>query len=80
MYFDPSKTKILIELNQCLLDLSNQSESLLQPHQPRTYGVIVDDVAKSYLATDKRQEAQNLIVDGVELPLNFDDWTCLFYC
>ena len=50
----PTKDKILIELNQCLLDLSSQSESLLQPHQARAYGVIVNDVAKRHLATDKR--------------------------
>ena len=48
-----NKNKVLIELNQCLLDLSNQSESLLQPHQARAYGVIVNEVAKRHLATDK---------------------------
>ena len=71
--------KILLELNQCLLDLSpNQSESLLQPHQARAHGVIVNDVAKRHLATDKRQGAQNLVVDDIEIPLNFDGWKCYF--
>ena len=74
-----TKKKILLELNQCLLDLSaNQSESLLQPHQARAHGVIVNDVAKRHLATDKRQGAQNLVVDDVEIPLNFDGWKCYF--
>ena len=47
-------TKILLELNQCLLDSNpGQSESLLQPHQARAYGVVINDVAKRHLATEK---------------------------
>jgi len=50
------KSKVLLELNQCLLDsCSNQNESLLQPHQARAYGVVVNDVASRHLATDNKQ-------------------------
>ena len=55
-----------------------QSESLLQPHQARAYGVVINDVAKRHLATEKTQGAQNLVVDGISLPLNFDGWKCYF--
>ena len=47
-------------------------------HTIRVCGVIVNDVAKRHLATDKRQGAQNLVVDDVEIPLNFDGWKCYF--
>ena len=68
-----TKIKILLELNQCLLDRSkSQLESLLQPHQARAYGVIVNDVARRHVATENKQGAQNIIVEGKTLPLNFD--------
>ncbi len=35
-------------------------------------------MAKRYLATEKTQGAQNLVVDGISLPLNFDGWKCYF--
>ena len=42
-------------MNQCLLDsTAGQTESLLQPHQARAYGVIVNDVAKTHSAADKK--------------------------
>ena len=44
---------ILIKLNQCLLDVdSKQHESLLQPHQARAFGVIVDDCTRCHLGVD----------------------------
>ena len=74
-----TKEKVLLELNQCLLDRSNsQLESLLQPHQARAYGVIVNDVARRHVATENKQGAQNIIVEGKSLPLNFDGWKCYF--
>ena len=73
------KSKVLLVLNQCLLDsCSNQNESLLQPHQARAYGVVVNDVASRHLATDNKQGLQNLIVDGKILPLDFDGCKCYF--
>ena len=66
-------------MNQCLLDSTpGQTESLLQPHQARAYGVIVNDVAKTHSAADKKQGAQNLVVDGITPSLNFDGWKCYF--
>ena len=39
-------SKVIIKLNQCFLDRDPlQTEALLQPHQARAFGVIVDDCA-----------------------------------
>ena len=44
---------ILVKLNQCILDTDlNQHESLLQPHQARSFGIIVDDCARCHLGND----------------------------
>ena len=73
----PNKSRVLLVINQALLDVdSTNLESLLQPHQARAYGVIVNDVASRHLATERKQGVQNLVVDGKILPLNFDGWKC----
>ena len=46
-------TPVLLRFNQALLDLNpNQEESLLQPHQARANGVIIDDCASCHIGTD----------------------------
>ena len=46
-------TFVLLKLNQTLLDLNpNQEESLLQPHQARTNGVVIGDCASCHIDTD----------------------------
>ena len=43
-------TPVLLKFYQALLDLNpNQEESLLQPHQARANGVIIDDCASCYM-------------------------------
>ena len=60
----PNKNRVLLVINQALLDLNSANfESLLQPHQARAFGVVVNDVASRHLATEKKQGSQNLVVD-----------------
>ena len=64
---------ILIRLNQCLLDTDpNQQESLLQPHQARAFGIIVDDCARCHLGNDGNPGGQSVKLDTVTLPLHID--------
>ena len=72
---------ILIRLNQCLLDTDpSQRESLLQPHQARAFGVIIDDCARCHLGKDGEPGGQCLQVDDTTIPLHFDGWKCYFRC
>ena len=71
--------RILLVIDQALLDLNPTNlESLLQPHQARAYGVVVNDVASRHLATEKKQGCQNLVIGEKSLPLYFDGWKCYF--
>ena len=55
----PNKIRVLLVINQALLDLNPTNlESLLQPHQARAYGVVVNDVAARHLATKQKQGCQ----------------------
>ena len=55
----PNKIRVLLVINQALLDLNPANlESLLQPHQARAYGVVVNDVASRHLATEKNRDVK----------------------
>ena len=50
-----NNTLVISKSNNCLLDLDkSQHESLLQPHQARAFGVIVEDVANRHSTRDGR--------------------------
>ena len=75
----PNNKLVIFKLNQCLLDLSSKNkESLLQPHQARAFGVIVDDVATRHLGKDYKPGGQSLTIGNDTLPLHFDGWKCYF--
>ena len=75
----PSNTLIILKLNNCLLDNNeSQTESLLQPHQARAFGVVVNDVAKRHPAMDDKQGSQCISIGADTLPLHFDGWKCFF--
>ena len=62
-----------MELNNCLLEKKpTQIESLLQPHQTRAFGVVVNDVAKRHPAMDGKQDSQCISIGADSLPLHFD--------
>ena len=46
-------TKIILKVNQALLDFNlDQDEALLQPYQVCSFGIIVDNCAKRHMATN----------------------------
>ena len=76
-----SNTKIyLLIVNQALLDTHpSQREALLQPHQARAHGTIVEDCAHIHMDKDGRPGGQFVKTpDSPSLPLYFDGWKCYF--
>ena len=72
-------SKFIIELNQCFLDRDpSQTEALLQPHQARAFGVIVDDCASCHIGSDGEPGGQRIVVDDNSYPMHFDGWKCYF--
>ena len=72
-------SKIIIKLNQCFLDRDPlQTEALLQPHQARAFGVIVDDCASCHLAPNNSPGGQCITVGDTSYKMNFDGWKCYF--
>ena len=72
-------TKVLFKINQCFLDRDPmQTEALLQPHQMRAYGVVVDDCAKCHISTNGQAGSQQITVGNKCYPMNFDGWKCYF--
>ena len=60
----PDSKKIIVEFNQCFLDRDPlQTEALLQPHQARAFGVIVDNCASCHLGSDGQPGGQCIMVD-----------------
>ena len=75
----PSNKLVVFKINNCLLDISTtQVESLLQPHQARAFGVVVNDVAQRHPAMDGKQGSQCISIGADTLPLHFDGWNCFF--
>ena len=47
----PDNTKVIFQINQAFLDRDPlQTEALLQPHQARSFGIIVDDCAERHVS------------------------------
>ena len=62
-----------------LLDLDvEKHESLLQPHQDRVFGIVVDDVSRRHIGKDDKSGGQCICVGTDTLPLHFDGWKCLY--
>ena len=55
----PSNKLVILKYNQCLLDKEpSQHESLLQSHQTRAFGFIINDVAQRHPEMDGKQGGQ----------------------
>ena len=66
---------VILKINQCLLDKEpSQYESLLQPHQTRAFGCIVNNVAQRHPEMDGKQISQCICNDKDTLPLHFYGW------
>ena len=75
----PNNTKVIFKINQAFLDRDlNQTEELLQPHQAKSFGVIVDDCAKIHLATYGKPGGQYLQVGNKQCDIHFDGRKCYF--
>lgn len=68
-------------VNQCLVDTDpNQTETLLQPHQLRAHGVLLDDVPPCHLRIDGTPGTLRLKVGETEVPLYFDGLKTFAIC
>ena len=71
----PDGREILAKFNQVLLDRNpDQEETLIQPHQLRSNGVVVDDVPTCHIASNGKPGRQCINVGGTEIPLYFDGY------
>ena len=49
----PNKSKVVFQINQAFLDRDPlKTEALLQPHQMRAFGLVVDDCAHRHISKD----------------------------
>ena len=69
--------KVIVRINQALLDCDpSQTEALLQPHQARAFGVMIDDCARCHVAANGKPGGQCIGIGEDTLPLHFDGWKC----
>ena len=74
-----NNSKVLFKLNQCFLDRNpKQTEALLQPHQMRAFGVVVDDCASCHLGPSLKPGGQCLTIADTSYGMHFDGWKCYF--
>ena len=54
--------QVIFKINQCFLDRNpNQTEALLQPHQMRSFGVVVDDCASYHIGPSLKAGGQCMV-------------------
>ena len=71
--------KVILKINQCLCDADpHATEALLQPHQVRHHGVIVDDVSRKHPSVTGEKGTQCMKIDDHTLPFMFDGYK--IYC
>ena len=65
-------SKVIFKINQAFLDKDPaQSEALLQPHQMRAFGVVVDDCASRHVSSNGDPGGQCLTVSSTKLGMDF---------
>ena len=75
----PDNLRIIFKINQCFLNRDpSQSEVLLQPHQARAFGVLVDDCASCHTGVNGERGGQRLVINDISYPMHFDGWKCYF--
>ena len=74
-------SKVIFKINQDFLDKDpDQYETLLQPHQMRAFGIVVDNCASRHVSSDGDPGRQYLTVSSTKLGMDFDGWKCHFFC
>ena len=79
----PDGSEVIIQINQAILDThEDQTEALLQPHQCRSFGVSIHDVANCHIDNNGNIGQQCIITkDSAALPLFWDGFkTFLSLC
>ena len=77
----PNNFKIISQINQAFLDRDPlQTEALLQPHQARSFGIIVDDCAKRHLSSSGKPGAQYIVIDNNVLIAWFSSRRDVYHC
>ena len=67
--------KVVAIVNQCLLITDNDHfESLLQPHQLRSFGTAIDDCSSHHLGVDGKPGKHCIQTPETKIPLLNDGW------
>ena len=76
----PDDSKVpLFQFNQCLLDTDPlQTETLLQPHQARAHGVLVDDCTKQHPSITGQPATQCIQIGSDKFEMYFYGWKTYF--
>ena len=68
-----NNTKVIFKVNQAFLDRNlDQTEALIQPHQMRSFGVVVDDCTKRHLSPSGKPGGQCIKINNQEFGMSFD--------
>ena len=69
----PNNVKVIFKINQAFLDNDpTQTDVLLQSHQVREFGLVVNDCASRHLSTPVSTSTQCIKVGDRTLPMYFD--------
>ena len=75
----PNKGKAIFQINQAFLDrYPLQTEALLQPHQMRAFGLVVDDCVHIHMGKDGKPGGQCIEVGNAKYPMHFYGWKYYF--
>ena len=55
-----------------------KTEALLQPHQMRAFGLVVDDCAHRHISKDGIPGGQCIEIGNAKYPMHFYGWKCYF--
>ena len=73
------KRKVILQINQAFLDRDTlQTEALIQPHQIRAFGLVVDNCAHIYMGKEIKPGGQCIEVRNAKHPMHFDSCKCYF--
>ena len=65
-----NETKVIFQINQAFLDRDPlQTEALLQPHQARSFGIVVDDCTRRHLSSTINLGGQCIVINNKHLDM-----------
>ena len=73
LIFWPDTTKVIFEINQAFVDKDlMQTDTLIQLHQVRSFGIITNDYGKKYFAPSGKQSQQFIVVNSKSYSMHID--------